>query len=78
MEAGVKSQGMKELLEAGKDVKFSGGLAVRIQHSYHQSSGSVLGLGTEVPHQATAHRSKKKKKKIYIYIYIYIHIYIYI
>ena len=34
--------------------EFPGGLVVRIQHFHHYSPGSISGLGTEIPHKASA------------------------
>ena len=36
---------------------------VRIQCFHCFSPGSVPGLGTEIPHQASAHHQKKERKK---------------
>ena len=43
--------------------EFPAGLVVRIWHLHHCNPGSFPGLGTEIPHQATACCGKKNKKK---------------
>ena len=47
--------------------EFPAGLVVRIQCFHHCGPGSFPSLGTEIPHQATAHMAKKKKKKKKVY-----------
>ena len=42
--------------------EFPGGIIVRNQCFHHHGPGSIPGLGTDIPHQATAHGDKKKKK----------------
>ena len=43
--------------------QFPGGLLVRIWHFNNDGPGLVPGLGTEIPHQATACCSQKGKEK---------------
>ena len=43
--------------------EFSGGPVGRTQHYHLCGSGSVPGLGAEIPHQAATRRNQKKKKK---------------
>jgi len=40
--------------------EFPGGLVVRIWCIYHCGSGSISGLGTEIPHHATSPPPQKK------------------
>ena len=44
--------------------EFPGGLVVRTQHFHCCSPGSIPGLGTEIPHLATAHHTPKNKKQM--------------
>ena len=43
--------------------EFLGGLVVRMQRSHHCDPGSIPDLGTEIPHQATAHHDQKTNKQ---------------
>ena len=54
MKLSLKMEGLRE---------FPSGLVVRIQHFHHCEQGSNPGLGTEIPHQASAHHGQEKKKK---------------
>ena len=46
----------------GPEAEFPGGLVVRTWSFHCRGPGSVLGLGTEILHQATAQHGRKKKK----------------
>ena len=43
--------------------EFPGGLVVKTRHLHHCNQGSIPGLETEIPHQATACCSQKLKRK---------------
>ena len=54
------SHGTQTLIQNGG---FSGGLEVRTQCFHCRGQGSVPGMGTEIPHQATACHSQKQNKQ---------------
>ena len=43
--------------------EFPGGLVVRTCHFHHSGPGAIPGLGTEIPHQASASCSQKKERE---------------
>ena len=51
------------LFNSGQSWEFPSGPVVRTQQFHHFGPGSIPGLGTEIPHQATARKKKKKKRK---------------
>ena len=56
--------------------EFPGGLVVRTQHCHHCSLDSIPGLGTEIPHQATAHLGQKINPSIDLKISLFYFIFV--
>ena len=57
--------GLRQLTSKGlwdRSRQFPGGLGIRTWYFHCRGLGSISGLGTEVPHQATAHRGQNQTK----------------